>query len=133
MICFDVFFFLEMCRRIGMNQHIREGTLDDSTQFTPALVPLHKVIDKDKPEDKMISYAAVNAMYSQRDKYLKAHTGYAKNKYAPLFARTTLVEKNGCTPGGDQRYVDMSDNRRYSYLLGRAMASLQPKGTKHDF
>ena len=69
------------------------------------------------------------------------------------------MEANGCTPGkknlivsfvhrrkcvffiyifcmdvgGDQRYADMSDNRRYSYLLGRAMSSLEPKGTKHDF
>ena len=34
--------------------------------------------------------------------------------------------------GGDQRYMDMADNRRYSYLLGRAMSSLEPKGTKHN-
>ena len=80
----------------------------------------------------MCSYTAVKDVFHQKTKYGNSVTGNMREKFVPLFARTTLVEHNGVTPGGDQRYADMADNRRYSYLLGRAMSSLEPKGTKHD-
>jgi hypothetical protein len=52
--------------------------------------------------------------------------GYIPQKYVPLYVRTTLMESNGTSPGGDQTYDTMAKDRRYSNLLGRAMASLEP-------
>ena len=85
---------------MGMGKHIRRGDFTDSTQRTPVLIPLHKVLEIDKPEDEMRSYSAVRDVYHQRTKYANKVTGMTREKLVPLFARTTLVEKNGVTPGG---------------------------------
>lgn len=85
---------------MGMGKHIRRGDFKDSTQRTPVLIPLHKVLEVDAPEDEMRSYSAVRDVYHQRTKYANKVTGMTREKLVPLFARTTLVEKNGVTPGG---------------------------------
>ena len=52
--------------------------------------------------------------------------GYTPQQYVPLYVRTTLVEKNGTSAVGDQMYSTMAVDRRYSHILGRAMAALEP-------
>lgn len=86
-------------KRMDMDKHIRKGDFKDSTQRTPVLIPLHKVLAVDPPEDEMISYSAVKDVYHQKTKYANKVTGFSREKFVPLFARTTLVEKNGVTPG----------------------------------
>lgn len=86
-------------KRMGMGRHIRSGDFNDTTQRTPVLIPLHKVLAVDPPELEMISYAAVKDVYHQKTKYANKVTGFSREKFVPLFARTTLVEKNGVTPG----------------------------------
>jgi hypothetical protein len=57
------------------------------------------VLVVDPPEEEMSSYTAVRDVYRQKVKYGNSVTGYAREKFVPLFARTTLVEHNGVTPG----------------------------------
>jgi hypothetical protein len=47
----------------------------------------------------MKSYTAVKTIYQQKIKYANPVTGFSRKKLVPLFARTTLFEENGCTPG----------------------------------
>ena len=86
-------------KRMDMSRHIRKGDFKDTTQRTPVLIPLHKVLAVDPPEEEMVSYSAVRDVYHQKTKYANKVTGFSREKYVPLFARTTLVEKNGVTPG----------------------------------
>jgi hypothetical protein len=44
----------------------------------------------------------------------------------PLYARNTLMETNGTTPGGDQNYLVMAKDRRYSHYVGRPLNRFEP-------
>ena len=93
-------------KRMGMASHVRKGDFKDTTQKTPVLIPLHKVLATDKPEETMSSYIAVKDVYHQKTKYANPVTGFSRAKFVPLFARTTLVEHNGVTPG-NTTYFDL--------------------------
>ena len=47
----------------------------------------------------------------------------------PLYARNTLMETNGTTPGGDQNYLVMATDRRYSHYVGRPLNRFEPEET----
>ena len=67
--------FILSTRRIGLDQNIRAGNFQDSTQYNPAIIPLHEVIKIDPIEEQMISHTAVGTIIAQREKYIKANTG----------------------------------------------------------
>jgi hypothetical protein len=52
--------------------------------------------------------------------------GYTPQSMVPLYARNTLMETNGTTPGGDQNYLVMAKDRRYSHYVGRPLNRFEP-------
>lgn len=48
----------------------------------------------------------------------------------PLYARNTLIETNGTSPGGDQNYNVMATDRRYSHYVGRPLNRFEPDEKK---
>lgn len=44
----------------------------------------------------------------------------------PLYQRNTLMEMNGVSDGGDQNYLVMAGDRRYSNYVGRALNRFEP-------
>lgn len=48
----------------------------------------------------------------------------------PLYARNTLIEANGTSPGGDQNYLVMAKDRRYSHYVGRPLNRFEPDEAK---
>lgn len=52
--------------------------------------------------------------------------GYTPQCMVPLYARNTLIEKNGTSAGGDQNYDVMATDRRYSHYVGRPLNRFEP-------
>ncbi len=46
----------------------------------------------------------------------------------PLYVRSTLVEANGTSPGGDQTFDMMATDRRYTHYMGRVLNRFEEAG-----
>jgi hypothetical protein len=69
----------------------------------------------------MKSHVADNIVFGIRKKMVLSDLGYTPQRLVPLYVRNTLVESNGCTPGGDQTQKIMALDSRYTHTFGRPL------------
>ena len=131
-----------------MQRHIRSGNSNDVTSLAPVLIPLHAVLDEKNSDEIPKSHTASQMLHKinlsridpiSGDFYselfvpvIYALVGYSSHKYVPLYVRSTLMEPNGTSPGGDQMYETLAKDRRYSPHIGRSLAALEPPNLRGE-
>jgi len=115
-------------RVADLQRHIRRGNEEDYAYLAPALIPIPKAFESDG-SNPMVSHIAEQTVHNIKQKMTLADIGYTPQQMVPLYARLTLMEQNGVSPGGDQNYESMAKDRRYTHYLGRSINRFEPDQT----
>ncbi len=112
-------------KRAGIGGHIRKGTDEDLAYLAPTLIPVPGAFQSDG-SNPLISHTAENTLFEIKKSMILGVSGYTPQQMLPLFQRNTLMELNGVSSGGDQNYLVMAGDRRYSHYVGRALNRFDP-------
>jgi len=113
----------------GLRHHVRQGADDDLAYLAPTLIPVPGAFRADG-SNPMVSHTAENILFAVKKNMILGDLGYTPQAMLPLYVRSTLLEKNGTTPGGDQTYDMMSTDRRYTHYMGRPFNRFEEEGGK---
>ncbi len=118
-------------RVAGVGSHIRKGVDDDLAYLAPTLIPVPGAFQSDG-SNPSISHVAENTFFDIKNSMILGETGYAPQHMLPLYQRNTLMEMNGVSSGGDQNYLVMAADRRYSHYVGRALNRFDPEAADNS-
>ena len=93
----------EMFKAAGLEGHIRKGDETDLACVMPSLIPVPGAFQSDG-RNPLSSYTGENIIWNVKKNMILGDLGYIPQKMIPLYARLTLIEENGTSPGGDQNF-----------------------------
>ena len=108
-----------------MKRQIRTGKDTDLATTCPSLIPIPKTFAKEGL-DLVKSHVADGIINGIRQSMILSDLGYTPQRLVPLYVRNTLVESNGCYPGGDQTKDTMAKDARYTHTFGRQLNRFEP-------